>query len=138
MAVVTTGGNADVYVVAPLAPAVPNDNAFPSLRGTLRIQAQERDWAASAREATDKLNEDAEVTSKTAASTIEALLYELRCGLSCLADEGTRNRLRCCDETAMRTIAAELLSWKDRNKPWLPPWLEEDVAKLVAVWEALK
>jgi hypothetical protein len=35
-------------------------------------------------------NEDAVATSKTKASTIEALLYELRNGLSCLADEGAR------------------------------------------------
>jgi hypothetical protein len=33
----------------------------------------------------------------------------------------------------MRTIAAELLSWEGKNKPWLPPWTKEDVAKLLAV-----
>jgi hypothetical protein len=78
-----------------------------------------------------------QATPKTAASTIEALLYELRSGLSCLADEGARNRLRCCDEEAMRTIAAELLSWKGKNKSWLPPWTKEDVAKLIDVRSVL-
>jgi hypothetical protein len=75
---------------------------------------------------------------ETPASTIEALLYELRSGLSCLADEDACNRLRSCDEGAMRTIAAELLSWKDKNKPWLPVWSEDDVAKLLAVKGGLK
>jgi hypothetical protein len=74
----------------------------------------------------------------TAASTIEALLYELRGGLSCLADEGAVGRLRSCDADAMRTIAAELLAWKDRGMPWLPPWTEDDAAKLVAVWRTLR
>jgi len=71
--------------------------------------------------------------ASTPASTVEALLFELRSGLSCLADPGACERLRCCDEIAMRTIAARLLSWKDKNKPWLPPWSEEDVAKLVDI-----
>jgi hypothetical protein len=75
---------------------------------------------------------------RTAASTIEALLYELRSGLSCFADEGARSRLMSCDEAAIKTIASELLTWKDRGKPWLPPWSEEDVAKLIDAWEALR
>jgi hypothetical protein len=79
-----------------------------------------------------------EFTSRTAAGTIEALLYELRNGLSCLDDEGAVNRLRRCDGAAICTIAAELLSWKNKNKPWLPPWSEEEVAKLIAVKGKLK
>lgn len=75
---------------------------------------------------------------KTAPSTIDALLYELRSGLSCLEDDGAVGRLRCCDGYAIRTIAAELLTWKGRNEPCLPPWTEDDVAGLVDVWEALR
>jgi hypothetical protein len=89
-------------------------------------------------EVTNKFNDTAGIPTRTAASTIEALLYELRSGLSCLADEGARNRLRSCDEAAMRVIAAELLSWRSKNKPWLPPWSEDDVAKLAAIWGALR
>jgi hypothetical protein len=113
-----------------------------ALTAVLLIQAVERGWPipseAMARKAVHHLNEAAVASSRTAASTIAALLYELRSGLSCLSDEGARNRLRCCDEAAMRTIAAELLSWRAKNKPWLPPWSEEDVAKLLAVKGALK
>jgi hypothetical protein len=74
----------------------------------------------------------------TPASTIEALLYELRAGLSCLADPGARNRLRCCDEAAIGTISSELLTWKEQRKLWLPPWSKEDVAKLLTIWRGLK
>jgi hypothetical protein len=122
------GAAQEVFEEVPDLPA--NDNASASLRAALRVQAKERDWEQAA-------TEDAEVASKTGASTIEALLYELRSGLSCLADEGARDRLRRCDEAAMRTIAAELLTRKSRNKPWLPPWLEEDVAKLLDAREVL-
>ena len=71
-------------------------------------------------------------------STIEALLYELRSGLSCLSDSGARQRLRSCDEAAIQYIAAELLTWRDKGKPWLPPWSKEDVGKLIDAWEALR
>jgi hypothetical protein len=74
----------------------------------------------------------------TAAVTIEALLHELRSGLSCLADPGALDRLWRCDEAAMRTIARELLSWKSKNKPWLPAWSREDVANLLRVRRGLK
>jgi hypothetical protein len=77
-------------------------------------------------------------SQQAAASIIEALLYELRSGLLCLAGEGARNRLRSCDEAAMRAIAAELLSWKGKRKPRLPPWTEDEVAKLIVIWRGLK
>jgi hypothetical protein len=123
---------------APTRPGASKGVASPSLCEALRIQAQERDWEISAREAVSRLNEAAAAPSRTAVSTIETLLYELRSGLSCLADEGARNRLLHCDEAAIRTIAAELLSWKSKNEPCLPPWTKEDVAKLLAVKEGLK
>jgi hypothetical protein len=62
--------------------------ASPSLCEALRIQAQERDWEISAREAVSHLNEAAAAPSRTAVSTIEALLYELRSGLSCFCGPG--------------------------------------------------
>jgi hypothetical protein len=74
----------------------------------------------------------------TEASTVEALLYELRGGLSCLSDLGARDRLMRCDAAAIQHIAAQLLTWKDKNKPWLPPWSKEDVANLLTIWRGLK
>jgi hypothetical protein len=123
---------------APTRAVASNGVASPSLCEALQIQARERDWARSAREAVSDLNEDAIAPSKTAAATIEALLYELRSGLSCLEGDGAVNRLRSCDEEAIRTIAAQLLTWEGKSKPWLPPWTKQDVAKLVAIWEALR
>lgn len=74
----------------------------------------------------------------TPGSTVEALLYELRSGLSCLSDPGAKDRLRRCDEAAIRTISAELLTWSTKNKSWLPPWSKEDVAKLLVIWRGVK
>jgi hypothetical protein len=75
---------------------------------------------------------------RTAASTIEALLFELRSGLSCLSGWGARDRLMRCDAAAIQHIAAQLLTWKDKNKPWLPPWSKDDVAELLTIWRGLK
>jgi hypothetical protein len=94
--------------------------------------------AALATAAGAVLNEVANACKRTAASTIEALLYELRKGLSCLADFGARARLRSCDRAAMREIAEELLSWESKNRPWLPAWSREDVAKLLRIRRGLK
>jgi hypothetical protein len=120
----------------PVVPAASNDDASPSLREALRIQAQERAWLSWATSA-DNLDAVA-VPTKTAPTTIEALLYELRDGLSCLANEGALDRLRRCDRAAMRTIAAEMESWECRGKPWLPAWSTQDVAKLLKIWRGLK
>jgi hypothetical protein len=71
-------------------------------------------------------------------ATIVALLLELRSGLSCLNDDGAVDRLRHCDGEAIRQIAATLLARKAKNKPHLPPWSEDDVGKLVDIWESLR
>jgi hypothetical protein len=113
-----------------------------ALTAVLLIQAIERGWPvpseATVTKATNKLNDTVGIPTRTAASTVGALLYELRSGLFCLENEGALDRLRRCDEAAMRTIALELLSWRRKNKPWLPPWSEDDVAKLLAVKGGLK
>jgi hypothetical protein len=64
----------------------------------------------------------------TATSTVEALMYGLRRGLSCLGDPGNRDRLRRCDADAMGEIARRLLDRK---------WPKEDVVKLVEAWRAV-
>jgi hypothetical protein len=99
---------------------------------------REQEWkeGAAAIE-TPSMSENA--SSATPVSTVNALLHvDLRCGLSCLSDSGARDRLRRCDEAAMRTIAEELLSWRDKRSSWLPPWSKEDVAKLLVIWRGLK
>jgi len=55
----------------------------------------------------------------TAPTTVEALMYGLRRGLSCLGDPGNRDRLRRCDAGAMTEIAKRLLDRK---------WPEDDRA----------
>ncbi len=76
--------------------------------------------------------------TSTPASTIEALLYALRCGLSCLDDPANRARLRSCDDAAMKEIVTRLRGWKARNVDWLRPWTDGDIAKLIKVWRTLK
>ncbi len=81
--------------------------------------------------------------SRTPTSTIDALFYALRRGLSCFADSGNVDRLRRCDETAIRTITAGLLTWPGKTadgkpRPWLPAWTKDDVIKLVAVWRSVR
>ncbi len=74
----------------------------------------------------------------TPVSTIEALMYALRHGLSCLGDPGNRDRLRRCDDAAMKEIVARLRGWKARNVAWLPAWSNEDIAKLITVRRTLR
>jgi hypothetical protein len=79
----------------------------------------------------------------TPRSTVDALFYSLRRGLSCLNDQACRERLAQCDEQAVRTVAAELMKWPGQTedgKPrtWLPAWKAEDVGKLVDAWNAVR
>jgi len=75
---------------------------------------------------------------RTPVSTIEALMYALRSGLSCLQDEGNRDRLRRCDRPAMKEIATRLLDMKRRSNGGRPDWTKEDVAKLLKAWRAVR
>src|SRR5882672_11469563 len=74
----------------------------------------------------------------TPATTIEALMYALRRGLSCLDDPANRARLRSCDDAAMKEIVARLRTWKSRNAGWLPVWSDTDIAKLAKAWRTLR
>jgi hypothetical protein len=56
-------------------------------------------------------------------------MFGLRRGMSCLEDSGNHNRLRRCDADAMKQITARLLG---------RGWPEDDIAKLVAAWHAVK
>lgn len=64
----------------------------------------------------------------TPPTTIEALMFGLRRGLSCLADPGNRDRLQRCDDGAIRQIATRLLAIG---------WQKDDVGKLVSAWQAV-
>lgn len=85
----------------------------------------------------------------TSSSTIDAILYELRGGLSALNDAGCLDRLQRCDKEAMEVIVAELLMWpksgrvrnaanSDKVLPWLPRWSEENIAKLIMIRKGLQ
>ena len=74
----------------------------------------------------------------TAPTTVEAMLFALRSGLSCLANPGNRDRLQACDPAAMREIAARLHSWRALRAAWLPAWDDGDVKRLILVWRALR
>jgi hypothetical protein len=74
----------------------------------------------------------------TPASTIEALMYALRRGLSCLDDPANRARLRSCDDAAMKEIIARLGTWKDRKLDWLPTWSDADISNLAKAWRTLR
>jgi hypothetical protein len=65
----------------------------------------------------------------TATSTVEALMFGLRRGMSCLEEPGNHDRLRRCDATAMKQITARLLG---------RGWPEDEIAKLVAAWHAVR
>ena len=69
---------------------------------------------------------------------VEALMYALRRGLSCLSDAGNRERLRHCDPEAMKRIAGRLLTLSERTAGCHESWAQADVAKLVAVWRAMR
>jgi hypothetical protein len=77
-------------------------------------------------------------STPTAATTVEALMYGLRRGLSCLDDPANRDRLRCCDDPTLKEIVTRLRSWKSRNVNWLRPWADEDITKLVKVRSKLR
>jgi hypothetical protein len=64
----------------------------------------------------------------TPSTTIEALMFGLRRGLSCLEDHANRDRLRRCDDAAIRQIAARLLAMG---------WAKETVATLIDAWQAV-
>jgi hypothetical protein len=65
----------------------------------------------------------------TASSTIEAMMYGLRRGLSCLEDPGNRDRLRRCDTAAMTEIAGRLTALK---------WPDERIEKVIMAWRAVR
>jgi hypothetical protein len=74
----------------------------------------------------------------TPEATIEAMLFGLRRGLSCLNDPGNLDRLQRCDAAAIEQIAIRLRARNAKNVAWLPPYTDDDIATLLKVWRAIR
>lgn len=74
-----------------------------------------------------------------AQSTVDALLYAMRRGLSCLDNPANRRRLTDCNSRQVKAIVAELRTWPGltadgKPRPWLPAWPKGDRQKLIELW----
>ncbi len=77
-------------------------------------------------------------TRPTPQTTIEALLFGLRRGLSCLDDPSNCDRLARCDAAAVEQIALRLRAWKAKRVAWLPAYSDHEIATLLKLWRALR
>jgi hypothetical protein len=79
----------------------------------------------------------------TAASTVEALAYQLRAGPSSLRESWAQHRRAQLDEQQMREFCGRLtkerwgLSKNDEMPPRVPPWKPEEIESLVTLWSNL-
>jgi hypothetical protein len=73
----------------------------------------------------------------TPSSTIEALLFVLRHGLTRLDDPGNRSRLAACDDVAMTEISRRLLNAKTLSNNARPNWPRDDVTTLITKWRTV-
>jgi hypothetical protein len=79
------------------------------------------------------------ISFPTPSTTIEAVMYSLReRGLSCLDEFATCDRLRRCDEAAMREISERLLDMHKRSNGRLNDWPTADVEKVLATWRRVR
>ena len=67
--------------------------------------------------------------------TIEALLYELRAGVSVLGEEGARGRLSHCNKGAIREVVKRLQPGKGGK--YDPNWNAEEIQLLIREWKKL-
>ncbi len=74
--------------------------------------------------------------TKTADSTIEAMMWALRWGLSALTDPWLKKRFEMCDRAAIEEIKSRLLDMRARSNGVRPNWPSEDVDKVMKAWEA--
>ena len=75
--------------------------------------------------------------TKTAKSTIDALLWELMTHkLAALQKEGAQSRLLSCDRPAIKEICITLANLSHVSKGKRASWPKDQVEKLVAAWEA--
>jgi hypothetical protein len=76
--------------------------------------------------------------TKTAASTIDAIMCVLRGGLPALRNDWLLSRFEDCDRAAIEEIKSRLLDMRSRSKGARPNWSVDDVAKVVALWESVQ
>lgn len=67
------------------------------------------------------------IKGRAAASTIEALAYQLRGGVAALQEPAAQHRLAQLDQAQMREIAARLAKR-------VPPWSAADIEALTEMW----
>jgi hypothetical protein len=126
---------------APTRPGASKGVASPSLCEALRIQAQERDWEISAREAVSHLNEAAAVPPKTPTTTIEfdepsptkLRLRELWLAAMAVRAKGDRAKLQQqflehARKSGLVKAASEHYAAKNQPRHWG----EEDVAHIIS------
>ena len=73
--------------------------------------------------------------TKTADSTIEAMMWALRRGLPALIDPWLKKRLEMCDRAAIEEIKSRLLDMQARSNGAWPNWSPENVDKIMKAWE---
>jgi hypothetical protein len=76
--------------------------------------------------------------TKTAASTIEAIMYVLRDGPTLLKGSGLLSLLDVCDRAAIEEIKRRLLDMRVGSKAARPNWSVDDVEKVFAVWKSVQ
>ena len=80
---------------------------------------------------------------RAAASTLEALAYQLRAGPSALRDPKAQDRLAQLDEGQMRELCGRLtkerwgISKNGEKPPRVPPWKPGEIESLVQKWSGL-
>jgi hypothetical protein len=80
---------------------------------------------------------------RAAASTFEALAFQLRAGPSALRDSKVQHRLVQLDESQARELCGRLTKerWgisKGREQPArVPPWKPDEIESLVRLWSSL-
>ena len=73
--------------------------------------------------------------NRAAASTVEALMFELRSGTSVLRKFAAKRRLSELSEAQVREVGARL----QRLKPEIAKaWNSDEVVKLISTWAGLK
>jgi hypothetical protein len=80
---------------------------------------------------------------RAAASTVEALAYQTRAGVSALCESSAQRRLAQLDERQMRELCGRLtkerwgLSKNGEHPPRVPPWKPDEIQSLVQLWSNL-
>jgi hypothetical protein len=78
----------------------------------------------------------AEMSTRAAGSTVEALAHQLRGGIDALREPSALRRLSELDETQMREIADRLARsrWGQFKKGEMVPWTSEEIEAFAKLW----